>query len=49
MQDFTIKEFDLAKLKSNEKVLACMFLLKSDKDRYSPMLAKIQNNHVNGN
>jgi hypothetical protein len=49
MQDFTTKEFESAKLKSKERVLACMFLLKSDKDRYGQMLAKIQNDHVSGN
>jgi hypothetical protein len=48
MMDYTQVEFENAVQKSKEKVLARMFLLKCDKDRYGLMLAKLQNNHVTG-
>ena len=49
MRDYSVEEFESAKPKSKEKVLACIFLLKSDKDWYGPMLAKLENNHPSGN
>jgi hypothetical protein len=48
MKDYSPEEFHGAVRKAKEKILARMFLFKCDKDRYGPMLAKLQNNHVSG-
>ena len=48
MADYSHEEFNSAVQKAKEKVLARMFLFKCDKDRYGPMLAKLQNDQVSG-
>jgi hypothetical protein len=48
MTDYTHAQFESAKEKAKEKVLARTFLLQSDKEWYGPMLATLENDNTRG-
>jgi hypothetical protein len=48
MTGYTTKQFNHAKDKVKDKVLARTCVLQSDKEQYSPMLATLENNNTSG-
>jgi hypothetical protein len=48
MTDYSHEQFDSAKEKAKEKVLARAFLLQIDKKRYGPMHAILENDNTSG-